>query len=244
MAGFKWTHDRNPHKSWQNGRELAEKQRVAVILIFHTYTRRGIHPPGKLPTFLMYFHFCAFKFIQFFPYCCLINNNDICNHKKYEFSGKQSWKKCIPTLAGALQLPFPFSFTVIHTSHILLIFNKNDFSTTAVQSTHPLQRNAKHQAPKVNQETPNQLQWVNKAHTEIEHFYQQKWARGWITLTITCWVGRQEGDSVSRLSPEELVSQSCLHRHWAHSRALISPLWRQDFRNPRWTALLFFLKWN
>lgn len=26
----------------------------------------------KLSTLFMNFHFCAFKFIQFFPYCCLV----------------------------------------------------------------------------------------------------------------------------------------------------------------------------
>lgn len=62
----------------------AERQRAAVIVFSLTYTKRWIHPPGKLSTFLMYFHFCAFKFIQFFPYCRLTNNNDICNCKKHE----------------------------------------------------------------------------------------------------------------------------------------------------------------
>lgn len=177
VVGFKGIHDRDPHKSWHNCRELAEKQRVAVILISHTYTKRGIHPPGKLPTFLMYFHFCAFKFIQFFPYCCLINNNNICNLRNINFQEKKVWKKRGPTLADSLQFPFPFSLTVIHSTYTFLTINMNDFLITAVQSTHPLQRNAKHQAPKVNheapkvnQETPNQLQWTNKAHTEIEHF--------------------------------------------------------------------------
>lgn len=131
VVGFKGTHDRNPHKSWHNFRELAEKQTVAVIIISHTYTRRGIHPPGKLPTFLMYFHFCAFKFIQFFPYCCLINNNDTCSHKKYEFSGKQSLKEMWSYSCRCHT--FPFSCNVIHSSHTFLIINMNDVSPTAVQ---------------------------------------------------------------------------------------------------------------
>lgn len=30
-----------------------------------------VYLPCKLSTLFMNFHFCAFEFIEFFPYCCL-----------------------------------------------------------------------------------------------------------------------------------------------------------------------------
>lgn len=47
------------------------------------------------------------------------------------------------------------------------------------------------------------------------------------------------GDSISRHSPWGAGESLCLHSHCAHSRGLVAPLWRQDFRNARWTAFFF-----
>lgn len=184
------SYNRNPHKSWHNCREVAEKQRVAVILISHTHTRRRIHPPGKLPTFLMYFHFCAFKFIQFFPYCCLINNNDICNLVNFQ-GKKKSLKEMWPYSCRCLTVPISIlSYCNPQCLHISDHQHKwlYNYSCSKYSST-----TKKWKASSTKSKPRNTKSIAMGEQTEIEHFYWQKWARGWITLIITCGVGRQEG---------------------------------------------------